>query len=265
MQKMGALVCSGEVMHARCRTQAGEHANPARNGFAYPLFFVAVPLSRWGEDVTRSAWLGYDRRAALALHARDHGPRDGSPLLPWVRDMLAREGVHTADGEIVLQAFPRVFGFVFNPVSFWFCHDRAGALRAVLAEVNNTFGERHNYLLTHEDQRPILDGETLLARKVFHVSPFYPTHGEYRFRFFNEPRRRRAEIDYFLDGERALLTAVTGTVQTLCADSARRTVMSFPLLALGVLARIHWQALRLWFKGAFFFRKPAPPIQETTR
>ena len=93
MQKMGALVCSGEVMHARCRTQAGEHANPARNGFAYPLFFVAVPLSRWGEDVTRSAWLGYDRRAALALHARDHGPRDGSPLLPWVRDMLAREGV----------------------------------------------------------------------------------------------------------------------------------------------------------------------------
>ena len=258
-----ALICSGEVMHARCRTAAGEHANPTRNGFAYPLFFVAVPLSAWGKQ--NSLWLGYDRRAALAVNARDHGPRDGSPLLPWVRSLLQREGVTSADGEIVLQAFPRVFGLIFNPVSFWFCHDRAGGLRAVLAEVNNTFGERHNYLLMHPEQRPINNGEVLQTRKVFHVSPFYPTHGEYRFRFFIDADRRRAEIDYYLDGERALLTAVTGAVQTLSASTARRTVLRFPLLAVGVLARIHWQALRLWLKGAYFFRKPAPPHLETTR
>jgi DUF1365 family protein len=90
-----------------------------------------------------------------------------------------------------------MLGYVFNPVSFWFCHDRGGALRAVLAEVNNTFGERHNYLVAHADGRPIRDGEALRARKLFHVSPFLAVHGDYRFRF--EP-----------DGCRAAARSTTG-------------------------------------------------------
>lgn len=261
---MPAQMCVGRVLHARRALRQGEHASSVRHGFAYPVGFVAVPLSAWGSAQARP-WLAYDRSALVALHARDHGARDGSNLSAWIAALLAREGITAADGEIVLQSFPRVAGLVFNPVSFWFCHDRAGALRAVLAEVNNTFGEHHNYLVAHADQRPISATEVLPARKVFHVSPFYPVAGEYRFRFDITSARRRVEIDYYLDGERALHTAVEGRTHPLDGASARQLAFSFPLLAVGVLSRIHVQALRLWLKGAFFFRKPAPPLQETTR
>ena len=248
-------LCRGSVMHARF--------GAAANRFVYPLFFVALPLSQLERAGNR--WFGIDRPGLLSLRYADHGARDGSAPLPWIRAVLAREGIDTADGEVVLQAFPRVLGRVFNPVSFWFCHDREGNLRAVLAEVNNTFGERHNYLVAHADQRPIESADRLVARKVFHVSPFFPVDGEYRFRFDLSNGRRRVEIDYWRDGKRVLATSVYGRSATLDERSALRAGLSFPALALGVVARIHWQALRLWLKGATFFRKPPVPLQETTR
>lgn len=255
-------LCTGRVMHVRLPQKDGELANPTRNGFVYPLFFVALPLP---VSVKDGRWFSLTRWAPLSLRERDHGARDGSPLLPWIRQLLEREGIRSADGEIVLQSFPRVFGLVFNPVSFWFCHDRKGALRAVLAEVNNTFGERHNYLVAHDDERPISAEDKIVARKVFHVSPFYPVDGEYRFRFGISATRRRVDIDYFRNGQRVLATTVEGTVCPLDEVSARRAALRFPLLAVGVVWRIHWQALRLWLKGAFFFRKPPLPVQETSR
>lgn len=259
---MSPCLCTGRVMHARLPQKEGEQANPARNSFVYPLFFIAIPLSA---TMNGGRWFKVNRWAPLSLFARDHGARDGSPLLPWIQQLLAREGIRNANGEIVLQSFPRVFGWVFNPVSFWFCHDRSGALRAVLAEVRNTFGEHHNYLIAHADERPISATDTIVARKVFHVSPFYPVDGEYRFRFGISATRRRVDIDYFRNGQRVLATTVDGRVSPLDQASARRAALRFPLLAVGVVWRIHWQALRLWFKGAFFFRKPPHPAQETSR
>jgi DUF1365 family protein len=246
-------------MHARLPSPV----SPVANHFSYPLFFITLPLSHLTTAPNR--WFGINRRAPLALYGSDHGKRDNSPLLPWIQNLLADEGITTADGEVVLQAFPRVFGMVFNPVSFWFCHDRDGNLRAVLAEVNNTFGERHNYLVAHADQRPILADDRLPARKAFHVSPFYPVVGEYRFRFQLSAQRRRVDIDYFQDGQRVLATAVEGNVAMLDAAGARRAALRFPLLAIGIVARIHWQALRLALRRVQFFRKPQPPLQETTR
>jgi DUF1365 family protein len=259
---MTPALCTGRVLHARFAQELGEHANPARNAFIYPLFFVTLPLSG---EVSAGRWFGLNRWAPLSLFHRDHGARDGSPLLPWIQQLLSREGITSADGEIVLQTFPRVFGMVFNPVSFWLCHDAAGYLRAVLAEVRNTFGERHNYLVAHADERPIAANDTILARKVFHVSPFYPVDGEYRFCFNLTSERRRVDIDYFRNGQRVLLTTLEGVVSPLDEANARGAALRFPLLAVGVVWRIHWQALRLWFKGAFFFRKPPLPNQETTR
>ena len=139
------------------------------------------------------------------------------------------------------------------------------AAPAVLAEVNNTFGERHNYLVAHADGRPIRDGEALDARKVFHVSPFFPVAGEYRFRFDLGPQRRRVEIDYWLAGERVLATALEGVPQTLDAAAARRALLRQPLLTFGIVWRIHWQAARLWWKRAVFHSRPQAPLQETTR
>ena len=256
---MTPMLCTGTVMHARF---AGKQS-PAAHSFVYPLFFVALPLATLHGAGNR--WFGVERARLLSLRYRDCGARDGAPPEAWIRRLLATEGITAADGEVVLQTFPRVLGFVFNPVSFWFCHDQAGELRAVLAEVSNTFGDRHNYLVAHGDQRPITATDTLGARKVFHVSPFFPVAGEYRFRFDLSPQHRRVELDYWLDGERVLATALEGVPQTLDATAASRALLRQPLLALSVVWRIHWQAARLWWKRAVFHSRPSPPLQETTR
>jgi len=251
----GARILFGRVFHSRRR--------PARHAFAYPVFFLRVPLSAMagaGRGI-----LSVDSWNLLSLMTRDHGPRDGTALEPWVRAQLSREGVQGADGEIVLQAFPRVLGYVFNPISIFYCHDRAGALRAVLCEVSNTFGERHNYVLAHPDARMIGPRDWIDARKVFHVSPFCEVEGHYRFRFAGDARRELARIDYH-DGEgRLLVTAIEGEAHAIDAASLARAFFGYPLMTAGVVARIHWQALRLWVKRVPWFSKPEPPLQETTR
>jgi DUF1365 family protein len=253
---MSPSIVFGEVMHRRLR--------PAAHRFVYPVYFLRLPLSQLTRS--RSAWgglLSINRWNLLSLHYADHG--DGGDPLAWIRALLAREGISAADGEVVLQAFPRVLGYVFNPVSFWFCHDRAGALRAVLAEVNNTFGERHSYLLAHPDQRAIAEGEQLETRKVFHVSPFCSVRGGYRFRFLHREDRTLARIDYADEQGDLLHTSVSGRARPLSAASLARAFFGYPLMTLGVVARIHYQALKLWAKRVPFFSKPIPPVEEVTR
>ncbi|WP_374240716.1 DUF1365 domain-containing protein [Zoogloea sp.] len=252
---LSPAVCFGAVMH--------ERLVQAHNRFVYPTAFVRLPLGRL--DEIRAPLLGIDRFNLFSVLSRDHGRRDGSPLLPWLRGILAERGLAgVCDGEVVLQTMPRVMGFVFNPVSFWFCHDRDGALRVVLAEVNNTFGERHNYLVHHPDLRPIRPADELVARKLFHVSPFFPLRGEYRFRFSTRGRVHVVHIDLWDNGQRQLGTCLSGHAQPLDGRALGTWLLRHPFLTLGVIARIHWQALRLAFKRVSFHRKPAPPLEETT-
>jgi DUF1365 family protein len=191
-----------------------------------------------------------DRRNLLSFFSKDHGPRDGSPLLPWIEGVLAEHGL-AHDGEIVLQTFPRVLGYVFNPVSFWFCHDRDGRLIAILAEVNNTFGGTYSYLL-HQGGEALTDGEEMHADKLFHVSPFNEVEGAYRFRFQLERAVQRARIDYDdADGE-LLLTSISGKPRPWSVAALLAAFLRMPLLTAGVIARIHWQALKLWLKGVPF-------------
>ncbi len=250
-------VVHGEVGHQRQR--------PHRHGFRYAAFCLRLPLDRL--EALEDAGIARNRFGLVSFHDRDHGPRDGTPLLPWIRRLLADEHID-ADGPVVLHAFPRMLGYVFNPVAFWVCHDRAGAVRAVLCEVSNTFGEHHNYLLAHDDGTPLRSGQTLAARKVFHVSPFCEVKGSYRFRFLFDGARWLARIDYY-DGPvpagALLQTRISGRASPLGSGAAGALLWRYRLFTVGVMARIHWQALRLWLKGARFFRKPAPPTRATTR
>jgi DUF1365 family protein len=252
---MQPRILFGRVFHCRRR--------PVRHAFAYPVFFLRIPLSAMAQ--AGRGIFSVDRWNLLSLHSRDHGPRDGSALEPWVRSQLAQAGVRNADGEILLQAFPRVLGYVFNPIAIFYCHDRAGALRAVLCEVSNTFGERHNYLLAHADGRPIAATDRLRAQKVFHVSPFCEVEGFYRFRFAGDARRQFAQIDYHDRDGKLIVTAIDGEARPIGAGSLARALFGYPLMTAGVIVRIHWQALRLWLKRVPFFSKPEPPLQETTR
>jgi DUF1365 family protein len=251
----GARILFGRVFHSRRR--------PARHAFAYPVFFLRMPLSGLAE--AGRGIFSVDRWNLLSLMTRDHGPRDGTALEPWVRAQLAAAGVGGADGEIFLQACPRVLGFVFNPISIFYCQDREGALRAVICEVSNTFGERHNYLLARPDGCAIGPRDWLQADKVFHVSPFCEVEGFYRFRFAGDPVRQFARIDYHDRDGRLLVTAIDGEARAIDAASLARAFFAYPFMTAGVVARIHWQALRLWFKRVPWFSKPEPPLQETTR
>lgn len=233
-------ICHGNVIHRRL--------HPAVNAFTYPVFYVLLPLRELAR--AECAAFSVDRPNLLSFYTRDHGPRDGSPLLPWIEQRLSEQGL-PHDGSIVLQTFPRVLGYVFNPVSFWYCHDRAGRLIAILAEVNNTFGGTHAYLL-HQQGAALPDGVELHADKQFHVSPFNRVEGSYRFRFRLGHERHHVAIDYDEGAGHTQFTAITGRPQRWSTRALLAAFARMPLLTLGVTARIHWQALKLWRKGVPF-------------
>jgi DUF1365 family protein len=167
-------------------------------------------------------------------------------------------------GALWLLAQPRVLGHVFNPVSFWLCHDRAGALKVVIAEVTNTFGDRHSYLCHHDDLRPIGAADTLGAQKIFHVSPFQPLTGEYSFRFDIRADAIAIRIAY-RSGDERLVATLTGPRRPLTNAAILRAALRRPFGSRRVLGLIHWQALRLWWKGARYRARPEPPKTKVSR
>jgi len=240
----------GKVGHARLGAKT--------NAFAYDSLFLCFPLHRRAEMASKL--FGCNRWNLFAFHDADHG--DGVDPEAWIRHILAAQGVEAADGDIWLHALPRILGFVFNPVSFWYCHDREQQLRAVLCEVRNTFGERHCYLLTAVDQGVITATSTLRSEKVFHVSPFYPVNGHYQFQFAQHGDLRRVQIDYWQDGELSLKTHVSGTALDMTDKNLLKTFVQLGWATFMVVLRIHWQALKLWRQGVTFHRKPEPPVME---
>jgi uncharacterized protein len=245
------LLALGQVRHQRSR--------PAAHAFAYRTYFLLLPLRSLRAQPDPS--LARNRFGLMAFHDRDHG--DGrDDCLAWLDERLAAEGVHDADGEVWLQAYPRVLGYVFKPVSFWYCHRRDGSLAAIVAEVNNTFGERHCYLLRGD---ALAWGREQRAHKVFHVSPFCKVEGRYRFRFARTAERIVARIEHDDDAGPLLVTSVSGELAPATPSRQRRAFFGQPLMTLTVIARIHWQALRLWFKRVPYVPKPAAPPSSITR
>ena len=253
-----ARIGFGQVRHTRLR--------PRQHAFAYDTFFLLLPMRQLDRAEAMGA-LAVNRRGAISFFDCDHGdargPEQGGALA-WLLEMLQREGIDGVDGEVWLHTYPRMLGYTFKPVSFWYCHRADGRLRAVVAEVNNTFGERHCYLL--DDPRY---GVELLADKRFHVSPFCRVEGRYRFRFMRTQRdgqeRTVARVDHD-DAEGPLIqTSVSGTLEPVTPAALRRALWRYPAMTLMVMARIHWQALQLWLKRVRFFSKPPAPDQFLTR
>jgi hypothetical protein len=229
---------------------------PFGNRFLYPVFYLRLPLSDL--HAADGACFGVDRHRALSLRSRDYGAGDGSDLLEWIRDLLRDAGLD-ASGEVYLQTMPRIFGYAFNPISCWYCHDSGGRLRAILADVNSTFGERHRYLLGAADGGEIGPRTALECRKRMHVSPFCDVTGRYRFRVLERAGRAVLSIDYH-DGERLVLrTVVGGRLVPATQRALLRALLHQPLLTLGVTLKIHWQALRLWLRGLPIRSKPPHP------
>jgi hypothetical protein len=204
-----------------------------------------------------------NRAGLVSLHDRDHGgPRGAGRGVAWVREVLAAEGVMAE--RILLLAQPRVLGHVFNPVSFWLCLGPGEAVMAVIAEVTNTMGDRHSYLCRRDDGLPLTRADTVTAEKIFHVSPFQPVAGTYRFRFDIRPERIGIWIDH-ANAEGGVYTNLIGPRRPLTNAAILGACLRRPLGSRRVLALIHWQALKLALKGARFRRRPPPPADEVSR
>ena len=246
---------SGETFHGRRGAIA--------NAFRYRVDYLALDPEA---ETPRPRLFSRNRRNLTALWDCDHGGPPGQGQgAPWARAVLAAHGLaDVTDGPLTLIAQPRVLGHVFNPVSFWLAHDRAGALRAVIAEVTNTYRDRHSYLCAHPDRREITRSDLLAAQKILHVSPFQPVEGGYRFRFDIRPERIGIWIDYSTDGA-GLYATLTGTRRPLTDRAILAASLRRPFGSRRVLGLIHWQALKLWWKGAAFRMRPTPPSEDVSQ
>ena len=244
-------IINGRVMHRR--------RYPVENRFVYPVFCLLINTDEMDQ---LDSWLfGVNCRRPLAFHFADYG-NGGDPRV-WVREQLREFGIEDCSGPIWVQTFPRVFGYVFNPVSFWYCERQDGSIGAILAEVNNTFGDKHVYVLTPDPETGRF--QDVRADKQLYVSPFYPVSGGYRFHFNTDLDAPRVRIDYFNEGRLQLNTAIWGKSRQLTSRSLFAALARQPLLTLGVMVRIHWQALRLWLKGVSLQPNPSSSAEEATR
>lgn len=237
----------GKVMHQRLF--------PKENTFTYGIYYLSLPLPA----------TTFPRNRLASFHAKDVGPQDGADPEEWTRAILRQYGLNGLVASIELITMPRVLGYVFNPVSFYLCRDDAEALRAVICEVHNTFGERHSYVCAHADRRPIHQDDIMEAEKVFHVSPFLAREGFYRFRFAALPETFGVWIDYCdAEGRKQLITSLVGRYEPLTQQSLQRAFWQHPLVTLKAISLIHWQALKLVSKAIRYIAKPPQLLPTVT-
>ncbi len=237
---------TAKVMHKRLF--------PKENIFNYGVYYLAMPLPAAPIP-----------GRLVSFHAQDVGARDGSDPTLWVNGILADYDLDKKTQNIILVTMPRVLGYVFNPVSFYLCLDDTHALRAVLCEVHNTFGEQHSYLCAHPDHATITADQWLDAEKVFHVSPFLERRGNYKFRFHLKSDKLGIWIDYYdVQQRKQLMTSLVGTLTPLNSDTLRQAFWQHPLVAVKAIMLIHWQALKLMMKGIGYITKPEQLSQKVT-
>lgn len=252
---MNSALYLGRVTHVR--------RFPRRHGFAYGVWYLLVDLDELPELDRRIPGFTVDRPGPVSFRTRDHGPRDGSPLRPWIEGHLAGAGIDLEGGAIRILCFPRVLGCVFNPLSVWFCHHRDGTLRAIAYEVANTFGGRHTYLAPVDP--PLAAGASARHRfdKELFVSPFIDRAARYDFTARTPDERVSVVVRESVAQGHVLTATLSAARVPLTGTTLARAFFGYPLVTVKVIAGIHWEALKLWRKGAPYRRHEptsAPPV-----
>jgi len=252
-----AALYFGDVMHARLK--------PMGHRFCYRVMSLLIDLDRLDAADRQSRLFGVNRAALYSFHEADHGERDGSSLRIYAQRRAAERGIDLAGGRVLLLCYPRLLGYTFNPLSAYFCYRAGGELALIIYEVRNTFGDIHCYVL------PIRPGEISVAGvrqqqdKLFYVSPFIDMAMRYHFRV--SPPGDNVKLRILETGREGPLLAATfrGRRRALTTAALLRSFFSLPLVTLKIVAAIHWEALRLWLKGARLVPRPtaAPASADT--
>jgi uncharacterized protein len=231
---------------------------PFAHRLDYRVYQVLLDIDRLEEADRLTGWFGVERACPLSFRRADHGPRDGSALRPWAVARFAEAGIALDGGRIALLCFPRVLGFVFNPLSVWFGHRPDGSLAGVIYEVNNTFGETHAYVapVATTDDGPVRQE----ADKAFHVSPFFDVTGRYAFTLRPPGETLSLVIETRHEDGRSHIATLKARERAFVDAELARAFFAVPLMTLQVVAGIHLEAAKLWLKGARYRPKPPPPV-----
>ncbi len=242
---------TGTVMHRRFK--------PRAHRLSYRVFWTLLDLDEIPLLTRSLRWFSLERFNLFGFYNADHGDGSGRPLRTQIEAHLAAADIDLEGGKIRLLCMPRILGFVFNPISVYYCYRQDGALAALLYEVHNTFGQRHSYLI------PVEGGadEPLEQRclKAFYVSPFMDMDIAYRFRVQLPAERIALVIEGSDAAGPVIVASLAGNREALTDAALLRAFVSFPLLTLKVVAGINWEALKLWIKGMRL--RPRPPAPAT--
>jgi DUF1365 family protein len=243
----------GDVMHARLK--------PIGHRFSYRVMSLLIDLDRLAAADQQSALFGVNRAALYSFHEADHGARDGSPLRAYAQRCASEHGIDLTGGQVRLLCYPRLFGYTFNPLSVYFCYRANSELALMIYEVRNTFGDIHAYALPVQSNQRSQAGVRQQHEKLFYVSPFIEMAMRYHFRVSLPDQRVKLRI-LETDGDGPLLTATfNGRRRALNTGQLLRAFVAFPLVTFKIMAAIHWEALRLWLKGARLVPRSLVPRQ----
>lgn len=247
-----AVLYPGEVMHQRLK--------PFGHRFAYTVFSLLIDVDRLDEAGNISRLFSVNRPNLVSFHESDQVEQFGETVRQFADRLLAGAGIEPPE-RILLLCYPRVFGYVFNPISVYFAYGKAGELVALIYAVRNTFGERHTYVVPIEAGDLSPAGVRQQRTKIFHVSPFVDMGTVYNFRVLPPGRTVRLRIHETERGEPLLAATFSGSAEKLGTAALSTCLLKIPFMTWKIMAGIHWEALKLWLKGARF--RSSPPAPET--
>ncbi|MFT7086660.1 MAG: DUF1365 family protein [Rickettsiales bacterium] len=239
------LLIKGDISHQRFF--------PKKNNFNYKSTYISFPISKIVK--LGNSLLSIDKFNLFGFYASDYGDKNSQNIKGWIEDILQKNNI-SGIKETVLVTHPRILGYAFNPVSFWLCLDGSNKLIAVLSEVSNTCGQKHNYLCFKEGLEPIKSSEWIEAKKEFYVSPFMEIEGKYKFRFEIEENKMNFFINYLVDGKLKLSTSLKCHLKELNNRNLLTSFLKIPFATFKTVILIHYQALKLYFKSIKYYPYP---------
>ena len=239
-----SFIYNGKVIHKRFK--------PKKHFFKYNVFSLFLDLSEIKEIDKRISFFSYNKFNLISFYEKDHGQRDGSSLSSWVKYNLKKTGIKNNNIKIKLLCYPRIFGYVFNPLSIFFVYDKNNNLISILYEVKNTFDEQHTYVFKVEGQKKLIQNN---CSKKFHVSPFIEMNCNYFFRISNPEQKLSVVIDQYDQEGKILFASQDGERSDLTTKNLMNSYLKHPLMTFKIISAIHFEAFKLWIKGIKFIKK----------
>jgi len=238
-----SFIYTGEVIHKRFK--------PKEHFFKYSVFSLLIDLSEIRLINKKIPFFSYNKFNVLSFFDKDHGERDGSDLGIWVRKKLKEKGITSEEIKIKILCYPRIFGYVFNPLSIFFIYNKIGQPIAILYEVKNTFGEQHTYIFRVEKNNMLQHN----CFKKFHVSPFIEMNCNYFFRILKPSEKISVIIDQYQQNEKILFASQEGKRVDFTTIELLKSYIKHPLMTFKIISAIHFEAFKLWLKGIKFVKK----------